>query len=448
MIIDLSTFKKPSIKTALPGPLARKVLKKDKRYFAPCYARPYPLVAERAKGVWMQDIDGNIFLDCTAGIAVTSTGHCHPEVVKAIQDQAEKLIHMSGTDFYYKVEADLAETLCEMVPGKQAFKAYLCNSGAEAVEAAMKLARFATGRPRLIAFSGAFHGRTMGALSLTSSKTAQMEGYFPLVPGVTHVPYPDQYRHPFRGNLKTVGDDVLHLIETTLTKYVPPKEVAAIVLEPLQGEGGYLLPPKDFFKKLRRICDKHGILMICDEVQAGMGRTGKMFAYEHLDTFRPDIITMAKGIASGMPLGACLARAELMKDWGAGRHGTTFGGNPIACAAAQKTIELVKNQYMKNAAVVGKYMKTAFRKLLKKSNYVGDVRGEGLMIAIDFVTDKKSKGYNPKMASRIEQACFRKGLLILGCGPSSLRFSPSLCISKDEAKVAVDIFSKVVLSMK
>ena len=438
---DLSQATQPEIRVTPPGPNAKEVLERDRAYFAQCNSRPYPLVVRRGYNIWIEDVDDNVYLDCSAGVAVTSTGHCHPDVVKRIADQAGNLIHMSGTDFYYEVEVGLAERLCKLMADHRDYRVFFCNSGTEANEAGMKLARFATKRPRLIAFSGSFHGRTLGSLSMTSSRTVQMEGYFPLLPGVSHFPYPDPYRHPFGGNPATVTDDVIRFIADALERYLPPDEVAVVYCEAIQGEGGYIVPPQDFFPKLRALCDKHGILIACDEVQSGVGRTGKMFAHEHVPGFHPDIITIGKGIASGLPLGAMIARAELMKNWGPGRHGSTFGGNPVACAAGLTTMDLIESKYMQNAAVTGAHLMAELKHAIGSHPKVGDIRGRGLMLAVDFVTDKTSKQPDATFANQLESACYRNGLLILRAGRSSIRFCPALTISKEQASLAVKIFA-------
>ena len=439
--------KRPEIKTELPGPKARKIIAADAEYVNPAYPRPdFKLVAERAQGVWVEDVDGNVFLDCNAGVAVCATGHCHPEVVKAIQDQAAQLIHICGTDYYYRLMPELAEALDAITPVPSPTRTHFANSGTEAVETALKLAVHATGREKFIAFFGSFHGRTLGSLSLTASKAAQRSGFKRQALDVVHVPYPNDYRNPFSaedcGN-GGAAQGALNWIENRLFKTTtPPEEVAAIVVEPIQGEGGYVPAPKDFMKGLRRICDEHGILLIADEVQSGMGRTGKMFACEHYDV-QPDIICIAKGIASGLPLGACVARADLM-DWKKGAHASTFGGNPVAIAAAMKTIELLERELCANAAEVGDYLKRGLRKLMAKHECIGDVRGKGFMVGVEFVKDKTSRTPDPELRDRVEMAVFDRGLILLGCGPNTIRWSPPLILTKENVDVALEIFDDAV----
>ncbi|MGQ0762317.1 MAG: acetyl ornithine aminotransferase family protein [Acidobacteriota bacterium] len=439
--------KRPEIKTELPGPKGRKIIAADARYVNPAYPRPdFKLVAERAQGVWVEDVDGNVFLDCNAGVAVCSTGHCHPEVVKAIQDQAAQLIHICGTDYYYRLMPDLAEALDAITPVPSPTRTHFANSGTEAVETALKLAMHATGREKFIAFFGSFHGRTLGSLSLTSSKAAQRSGFKRQALDVVHVPYPNDYRNPFSaedcGN-GGAAQGALNWIESRLFKTTtPPEEVAAIVVEPIQGEGGYVPAPKGFLKGLRRICDAHGILLVFDEVQSGMGRTGKMFACEH-DEVQPDVICIAKGIASGLPLGACVARADLM-DWQKGAHASTFGGNPVAIAAAMKTIELLERELVANAAEVGDYLKRGLKKLLAKHECIGDVRGRGFMLGVEFVKDKTSRAPDPELRDRVEMAVFERGLILLGAGTNTIRWSPPLILTKENVDVALEIFDDAI----
>src|SRR5215208_6741876 len=408
----LATPKRPQIKTALPGPNGKKIIEADAKFVTPSYPRPsFKLVAERASGVWVEDVDGNLFLDCNAGVAVCSTGHCHPEVVKAIQEQAAQLIHMCGTDYYYRHMPQLAEKLDAIVPVKSPTRTHFANSGTEAVETALKLAMHATGREKFIAFFNSFHGRTLGSLSLTSSKLAQRRGFRRQALDVTHVPYPNTFRHPFTGeqsDAETVSRACLDWIEKRLfLTTTPPEEVAAIVVEAVQGEGGYVPAPKQFLQGLRRICDEHGILLVVDEVQSGFGRTGRMFACEHYD-LKPDVVTLAKGIASGLPLGACVARAELM-DWKPGAHASSFGGNPVAIAAALKTIELLERELVANSASVGSYLQEGLRKLTQKHESIGDVRGLGMMVGVEFVADRASREPAPELRDRVETACFERG---------------------------------------
>ncbi len=435
--------KRPEVKTQLPGPKARTIIDADARFVNPAYPRPaFKLVADYAEGVWVHDVDGNVFLDCNAGVAVCSTGHCHPDVVKAIQEQAAKLIHICGTDYYYRHMPQLAEKLDQIVPVKSPTRTHFANSGTEAVETALKLAMHATGREKFIGFFNSFHGRTLGALSLTSSKAAQRRGFKRQALDVVHVPFPNEFRNPFNASdcgSGGAGQGALTWIEERLFKTTtPPDEVAAIVVEAVQGEGGYVPAPKNFLSGLRRICDQHGILLIVDEVQSGMGRTGKMFACEHFDV-EPDIICIAKGIGSGLPLGVCVARADLM-NWKSGAHASTFGGNPVCIAAALKTIELLEAGLVCNSAEVGAHLKSGLEKLMRKYECIGDVRGMGLMIGVEFVENRTSNKPDPAMRDRVEVACFERGLIILGAGSSTIRWSPPLIITRENADVALEIF--------
>jgi 4-aminobutyrate aminotransferase len=439
--------RRPEIKTALPGPKGSEIIASDAQFVTPSYPRPsFKLVAERAQGVWVEDVDGNIFLDCNAGVAVCSTGHCHPEVVRAIQEQAEQLIHMCGTDYYYRHMPALAKKLDEIVPVRRPTKTHFANSGTEAVETALKLAMHATGREKFIAFFNSFHGRTLGSLSLTSSRVAQRLGFKRQALDVVHVPYPNEFRNPFReedcGN-GGAGQGALNWIEERLFKTTTPaEEVAAIVVEAVQGEGGYVPAPKNFLKGLRRICDEHGILLIVDEVQSGMGRTGKMFACEHYSV-QADIVTIAKGIGSGLPIGACVARADLM-DWKPGAHASTFGGNPVCIAAALKTIELLQGGLVENSAEVGGYLKLGLERLRKKYDCIGDVRGMGMMLGVEFVENRTSSKAAPELRDRVEMACFERGLIILGAGANTIRWSPPLILSKENVDVALEIFDAAI----
>jgi 4-aminobutyrate aminotransferase len=436
----------PKIRTALPGPKAKLVLDLDGRYISPSYTRSYPLVAEKGRGIVVTDVDGNEFLDFSAGIAVTSTGHCHPAVVAAIQQQAAKLIHMSGTDFYYESLVTLAERLSKIAPMKGPHKFYYGNSGAEAIECALKLARYHTKRQNVIAFFGAFHGRTMGALSLTASKPQQKRRFGSPVPGVTHVRYPDLYRDGAGGpeELEAFALGCARFIEQKLFKTtLPPEEVAAIFVEPIQGEGGYVVAPTVFLEELRRICDQHGILLVADEVQSGMGRTGKWWAIEHSGV-QPDIVCSAKGIASGMPLGVTISKAEIM-DWVPGSHASTFGGNPVCIAAALATLDVIEGEnLLRNAQQVGDYMRKRMAEWPHKHRVVGDVRGRGLMIGVEIVKDQHSKEHAPLLRDRIVELAFERGVLFLGCGPSTLRIAPALVVSKGEADVAVDVLDDCI----
>jgi 4-aminobutyrate aminotransferase len=443
----IATAKRPEIKTALPGPKGQLIVEADARYVTPSYPRPsFKLVAERAEGVWVEDVDGNLFLDCNAGVAVCSTGHCHPEVVRAIQEQAARLIHMCGTDYYYRHMPDLAQKFDEIVPVPSPTRTHFANSGTEAIETALKLAMHATGREKFIAFFNSFHGRTLGSLSLTSSKAAQRKGFKRSLLDVTHVPYPNVYRHPFTGEPtdgETASAATLDWIENRLFKTTtPPSEVAGIVVEAVQGEGGYVPAPKEFLQGLRRICDEHSILLIVDEVQSGMGRTGKMFACEHYG-LKPDIVTIAKGVASGLPMGACVARAELM-DWGPGAHASTFGGNPVAIASALKTIELLERELIANAAEVGAYLQDGLRRLAERHECIGDVRGLGLMVGVEFVENRKTRRPDTELRDRVETECFERGLIILGAGANTIRWSPPLVLTRENVDVALEIFDAAI----
>jgi 4-aminobutyrate aminotransferase len=430
----------------LPGPNAKRVLAGDEKYISPSYTRSYPLVAKTGRGIVVTDVDGNEFFDFSAGIAVTSTGHCHPHVVAAIQKQAGELIHMSGTDFYYENMVELAARLSKIAPMRGPHRIYYGNSGAEAVECALKLARYHTKRQNIIAFFGAFHGRTMGALSLTASKPQQRRRFAPLMPGVTHVRYPDVYRGS-GGGAQEAEDFALscaRFIEEKLFKTtLPPEEVAAIFVEPVQGEGGYVAAPTIFMKELRRICDQHGILLVADEVQSGIGRTGKWWAIEHTEV-EPDIVCSAKGLASGMPLGVTMSRAEIM-DWVPGSHASTFGGNPVAIASALATLDVIENEHLlENSTNVGNHMMKRMADWPTKYKVVGDVRGRGLMIGVEIIKDKSTKEYGAAERDRIVEAAFERGVLFLGCGPSTVRICPALVVTKEEADVAVDVLEECI----
>ncbi len=447
-MIPTTEFEKPIIKTELPGPKGREIIEADAKYVTPSYPRPdYKLVAHKGYGPWLEDPDGNVFLDCNAGVAVCSTGHCHPEVVEAITSQANELLHMCGTDFYYRHMPELGKKLDEIVPIDRPTKTHFANSGAEAVETALKLAMYHTRRQKFISFYGSFHGRTLGALSLTSSKAAQRLGFMRQALDVVHMPYPNKFRH-FANDMptdeETISRDCINWLEKRLFKTTtPPEEVAGIILEVVQGEGGYVPAPTAFVKELRRICDEHGILLIVDEVQSGMGRTGKMYALDHHDGVKADIVCMAKGIGSGMPIGVCTAKADIM-DWHKGAHASTFGGNPVAIAAAMKTIELLQGGLVANAAEVGSYLKQGLEKLKEKHACIGDVRGLGMMLGVEFVTDKESLKPDPELRDRVEMACFNRGLIILGCGTSTIRWSPPLILTKENVDVALEIFDEAV----
>jgi 4-aminobutyrate aminotransferase len=447
MSLKTLTAVAPQIKTALPGPNAKRVLEADHRLISPSSTRSYPLVAQRGHGIVIEDVDGNEFFDFSAGIAVVSTGHCHPEVVAAIQNQAAQLIHMSGTDFYYENMLTLAERLTKIAPMPGPHRFYYGNSGAEAVESAFKLARYHTKRQNVIAFYGAFHGRTMGALSLTASKPQQRRRFAPLVPGVTHVPYPNLYRRPKGTDAKQYAIDCARFIEEKVfTSNVPPEEVAAIFVEPVQGEGGYIVAPNEFLQELRRICDRHGILLVDDEVQAGMGRTGKWWAIEHSGV-QPDIVCSAKGIASGMPLSVVITTAELM-DWVPGSHASTFGGNPVSIASALATLDVLEREGVKNSREVGDHIMNRLSSWPQKYAVVGDVRGRGLMIGVEIVKDKEAKTPDPETRDRIVEMAFERGILLLGAGPTSIRISPPLVVSREEADVAIDILEDSIAAQK
>lgn len=418
----------PDIRTMLPGPNAQKLLDRDEQFVSPSYTRMYPLVVDCGSGAVIRDVDGNLFLDFTAGIAVCTTGHCHPEVVAAIRDQAGNLIHMSGTDFYYTPQIDLAEVLAGLAPGSSPKKVFFCNSGAEAVEAGLKLSRHHTHRNRVIAFFGAFHGRTYGAMSLSGSKLVHRRSFSPLVPDIHHVEYP---RH---------GVDTMQELENLFHRTAPPDEVAAIFVEPVQGEGGYHPAPPEFLRELRALCDRHGILLVVDEVQSGMGRTGKMFAIEHAGV-EPDIICLAKGVASGLPLGAIIAKSDIM-DWPPGSHASTFGGNPVACRAALTTIELLQREYMTNADARGHQLRNGLRDLAEDHDCLAHVRGLGLMTAVDVVNEHGD--LDPKCRDAIIQTAFERGLLLLGCGESALRFCPPLCVTEEQVETCLKLLGEVV----
>ena len=439
----LANAKLPRRITPLPGPNARRVVEQDHLYISPSYTRSYPLVAKRGFGALVEDADGNTFLDFNAGIAVVATGHCHPEVVAAVQRQAAELIHMSCTDFYYEGMVDLAEKLAGIAPGKEAKKVYFGNSGTEAIEAAIKLARYHTRREKIIAFYGAFHGRTMGSLSLTASKAVQRKGFGSLLSDVFHVPYANTYRCPYGHEAKDCCTDCAKFIERVLfTKIVDPQEVAAIIVEPIQGEGGYVPGPVEFLKDVQDICRRNGILLITDEVQSGMGRTGKWWAGDH-SGIEPDILCVAKGIASGLPLSATIARAGVM-DWKPGAHASTFGANPVSVAAALVTHRLVKDHYLENARRMGEYIFGRLSKWRERFPIVGDVRGKGLMIGVEIVSDQKTKEPAPKLRDSIEDLAFSKGLLILGAGPNTIRLAPPLLIDEEQADFAIQTLEECI----
>jgi len=434
-------MKAPEIKTPLPGPRAKAIIDKDAKFVSPSYTRDYPLVIARGEGAVVEDVDGNTFLDCAAGIAVNSTGVSHPDVVKAIADQAAKFIHMSGTDFYYEPQVRLAEELSTLVPIEGDVRTFFGNSGTEATEAAIKVSRYFTKRPNVIAFLGSFHGRSLGALALTSSKSVQRRGFGPLMPGVYHAPYPDTYR--FNGSADACAEASLSFIrDQILVHLTAPDEVAAVVVEPIQGEGGYIVPPKAFLQGLRELTRQHGMMLVLDEVQSGMGRTGKMFAAEHFDV-KGDVVNIAKGIASGLPLGITCARADVMS-WPPGAHASTFGGNPVSCAAALVTIKLLREQFVQNAATVGEHLMNGLRALQDKHPIIGDVRGRGLMIGVELVRDRKTKERAADERNAVVQAMFRRGVLILGAGRNAVRFAPPLVLSKTQADDVLRVFDEAL----
>jgi len=426
--------------TQRPGPVAQEIVDRDARVLAPVAGRVYPFVMDRGQGCDVWDVDGNRYLDFNAGIAVVATGHSHPRIVKAIQEQAARFIHMAGTDFYNQPQVEVGEKLIASMPRAHDWRVFLGNSGTEAIEASIKLSRYATGRQGIIAFFGAFHGRSYGSLSLTASKPRQRMGYFPLLPGVAHAYYPNPYRPPLGSDPARVVDTCLQYIENTLFETVmPPSEVAAIVVEPIQGEGGYVVPPDDWFPRLRALCDKHGILLVLDEVQSGIGRTGKFWAIEHTGV-SPDIVASAKGLGSGMPIGACIARRELTDNWLPGAHGNTFGGNALACVAASETISLVEESLMRNAAEVGDYLRGQLEKLAERVPQIGQVRGRGLMIGVEFVKDRAAREHDAAGADQVMVEAYRRGLLVLTCGRSTIRFCPPLVVTREQVDRAIELF--------
>jgi len=442
-MITATESKLPQIKMALPGPKAKQVIEYDAKYISPSLSRSYPLVAERASGALVEDPDGNTFLDFAAGIAVCSTGHCHPKVVEAIQKQAAELIHIAGTDFYHRHMPELAERLVATMPKSHHWKVFFGNSGTEAVEGAIKLARYATRRDKLIAFYGCFHGRTLGSLSLTASKNTQRKYFGTLLGGVEHIPYPYAYRCALGHTQENCGSEIIELLEQQIFKRLfAPEEVAAVIVEPIQGEGGFIPAPLTFLQELQRLCNKHGIMLILDEVQAGMGRTGKMWAYDHAG-ITPDIVLTAKGIASGMPISAFIAKESVMQ-WKPGSHGTTYGGNPVCVAAALATLDLIEGGLMANAKKMGEYI---FRKIghwPKHFNIVGDVRGKGLMMGVEIVRDQRTKEIDKELRNKVVVNAFRRGLLTLDSGENSIRMSPPLVIDEEQADCAIRIMEEAI----
>jgi len=431
------------LKTTLPGPKANELIQRDQAVISPSYPRGYPFVMDHGRGVEVWDVDGNRFLDFSAGIAVVSTGHSHPQVVKAIQEQAEKFIHISS-DFYHEKWVTLAETMDRIAPFKEDAVSFMTNSGTESVESAIKLARYHTKRTEFIGFLGGFHGRTMGAVTFTASKSSYHRGFFPLMNGVVHAPFPDPYHPILAANPgEDYGETVIRYIESEiLGRILPADSVAGILVEPIQGEGGYIVPPPGFFSALRALCDKHGILLIADEVQAGVGRTGKWWSIEQFGV-EPDIFCTAKGIASGMPLGMMVARKSVVT-WPRGSHGNTYGGNPISCAASLATLNLIENEYMQNASVIGDYTLTKLREIQERHPSIGEVRGIGLMIGVEFVTDRATREPAAKLRDRIVDLAFEDGLLTLGCGRSVIRVSPPLCTDRGVMDEALEIFERAI----
>ncbi len=442
--MDAQFINTERIITDLPGPKAQALLARDAEVVSPSYPRDYPFVMDYGRGAEVWDVDGNRFIDFAAGIAVTSTGHSHPAVVDSIKQAADNFLHISS-DYYHEHQIKLGEKLDEVAPFDEPAMTFFANSGTEAVEGALKLARYVTGRQRFIGFLGGFHGRTMGSLAFTSSKYTQQAEFFPTMPGVTHVPFPNPYRPLLAGSDQ--GQAVLNYIENVLFKNsVPANEVAGILLEPIQGEGGYLVPPDSFLPGLRQLCDRHGILLIADEVQSGVGRTGKMWAVEHWGV-QPDVITSAKGLGSGMPIGAVIARKSIMEQWEPGAHGNTYGGNPLCCAAAHTTLELVQHKYMANAAKIGDFLLAKMHNLADKYPVIGQVRGKGLMIGMEFVQDRHSKVPAKKFVADLIHEAYYNGLLLLPCGESTIRFMPPLMLSQELAEEAITIIDASIAAV-
>jgi len=438
---------KPEIRVTPPGPEAKKVIERDSRYIATS-TKCSPVVGKRGSGIMVEDVDGNTYLDFTSGIGVLNTGHCHPEVVKAVQEQTANLMHFAGTDFYYEIQATLAQRLSEITPGDHPKKVFYTNSGAESNEAAIKVAKFHTGRKQFLAFIGAFHGRTAGAGALTASKPVHRNHFFPLMPGVNHVPYPNPYRNPFGidgyEEPGALSDAVISFIEDyVFGTYLPPEEIAALFFEPVQGEGGYIVPPSDFAPKLKKLAEEHGILFVSDEVQAGFGRTGKMFAIEHYGVV-PDIIAIAKGMGSGLPIGAIVFDARL--DFTVkGAHSNTYGGNLVASASALATINVIQKEgLVENAARMGEYLKKRLLELQERYEIIGDVRGLGLMLATEFVKNRKTKAYAVQERDRIVEESYRNGLLLLPCGTSGIRYIPPLNVKEEAIDTAMDILEGAI----
>jgi 4-aminobutyrate aminotransferase len=433
----------PRIVTPPPGPKAQAIVDRDAAWTSSCYIKEYPLVIDRGSGAMVEDVDGNQFLDMMAGIAVSSTGYAHPTVVTAVQDAAARFMHICGSDFYFEGMAALCERLARLAPGPDKKRVFLSNSGTEAVEGAIKLARHATRRTAIIAFKGAFHGRTTGALALTSSKARQHGGFGPLLPDVHHVPFGNCFRCEYKLSFPSCELGCVSAIERDLlTRHLDPRDVAAIFVEPIQGEGGYILPPPGWLRALRELCDRHGILLVADEIQSGVGRTGKMWAVEH-EGVVPDILLSAKGLASGMPLGAIIAR-ESVTTWENGSHGSTFGGNPVSCAAALATLDLIEGGLMANAAARGAELKAGLEAMMARYPRIGDVRGVGLMLGIDFVKDRASRTPDKEFVHAVERNAFQRGLLTLSCGASTLRLAPPLTIDAEDVAIALRILEDVI----
>jgi 4-aminobutyrate aminotransferase len=434
----------PLIKTPLPGPKAKAIVDRDRAFTSHAYLKEYPLVIARGQGVMVEDVDGNRFLDFMSGIAVSSTGYGHPKVISAVQEAAANFLHICGSDFYFEGMAALCERLARLAPGTTPKRVFLTNSGTEATEGAIKLARHATRRTAIIAFKGAFHGRTTGSLALTSSKARQHSGFGPLLPDVHHVSYPNRYRAPAGASDADIVAMVMHELEGDLfTRHLDPKDVAAIFVEPIQGEGGYLFPPDGFMRALRALCDEHGILLVADEIQCGVGRTGKMWATEWEPGVEPDILLSAKGLGSGMPIGAFIAR-ESIDEWKGGAHGSTFGGNPVCCAAAIATLDLVEQGLMANAAKLGERLISGVRKLAERHQVIGDVRGKGLMVGMELVKDRAMKEYHPEASRKLVDSAFQHGLLLLGCGKSVVRVAPPLVIDEGDLDRGLTLMDEVL----
>lgn len=443
-VVDAGAYT-PDIHGPLPGPLAQQALARDGVVISPSYTRSYPFVMDHGKGAMVWDVDGNRYVDFTAGVAVLATGHAHPEVVRAIQEQAEKFVHMAGTDFYLPNATELAETLCRITPGDFDKQVFFTNSGTESIEAAMKLCRHYTQRPVLISFLGAFHGRTYGSMSLSSSKYLHRTRYQPLVGGIYHAPYPNPYHSPFADvPTEKLGRACVDYIEKSMFRHlVSPHEVGGIFVEAIQGEGGYVIPPDDFYPALRDLCDRYEIPLVVDEVQSGFGRTGKMFAIEHWG-IEPDVVCMAKGIASGVPMGAIVARKSIMDKWPSGAHANTYGGNALAVAASLATIKLIEGGMMDNAREVGEYMIERVGKWKSRYSFVGDVRGKGLMIAAEIVKSKETREADAQLRDKIVDDCFYRGVLLLGAGPNTIRFCPPLMLDRGTADAGLDVMEAVM----